>query len=417
MIQFNKRIVFLLVFAALGLIAIRNFFILSKDMIHGDLSGEAVFPQAMYGFFRIPDRANTIAHNAVNRLAADFAQVYFPAQEFSALSDNYETGVFDPWWRPSRYAPVIHYICAVTICRLDYGYASFIHMLVQLILFYLFYVMAFKMLEIEKDLPLGLAITSLFLFATPAGVSWFERGQFSLYVGLSHLLLIVGLIKNRLPLIVLSAFLGYVKWTSFPFLFVILAIYWLGAQNAKDVIGNTQKVLTYLLVILALSLAFQSRFLHFIEGLYWQEIHAQPEGISLTRLLPATLVKWLPLALIFIGYLHLRRSEQGFAGLPVVLTGMGILMLTYPTIAHEYNLPSLFGFIPLIFHWAKPSTLLRQIVKYSFLSFILLASFSNYFKPAIHESGVLIGYLAAAILFLALPLIREDKTAFARTYT
>ena len=120
---------------------------------------------------------------------------HFPALEFSSLSRNYETGYLDPWGRPSRYAPFIHYVCAVSFCKLDYGQASLLHMLVQTGLFFFFFVMTFKILEIESDLWMGLAATMLFLFVTPAGLSWFERGQFSLYVALAYLLLMVGLCK------------------------------------------------------------------------------------------------------------------------------------------------------------------------------------------------------------------------------
>jgi hypothetical protein len=365
----------------------------------------------MYALFRIPDTPGTIERHAVHRLAGDFAQVYFPSQEFSSLSNNYATGELDPWWRPSRYAPAVHFICAVTICKLDFSYASFLHMFIQTVLFYCFFVMAFKVLQIESDLWLGLTAATFLLFASPTGISWFERGQFSLYVAMSQLLLIVGLMKNRMSLIALSAIFGYVKWTSFPFLFVVMAVHWLGAKSRKELISNTQGTLVYVVIILALSLAFPGRFLNFLYGLYAQEFFAQPEGISLTRLLPAGLVKWLPVALIGIGHLQLRRSQEGFAGIIPFLTGTGILMTVYPTIAHQYSVPTLLCFIPLIFHWAKQPTPVNRAIKSSFLGFMLLASYSNYLQPAISETGVVIGYLATAIAFLSVPLTRKNEIA------
>ena len=303
-------------------------------MLYGDQSAESVYPRPIYKLHRIPDRANTIQHNGVNRLAADFAQVYFPSQEFSSLGDHYKTGYLDPWRRPSRYAPFIHFICALTICKFNYGYASFLHILIQLSLFYFFYAAAFKLLHIESDLPLGMLLATYLLFVTPAGLSWFERGQFSLYVATAYLLLVVGLYKNNIGLIIASAFFAYVKWMAFPFLFVALFVHWLGAKNMKEFTHNTRNALLYLLLILALSLIFRRRFLLFLDGLYWQEVYAQPEGVSITHLFATQYVKWIPVLLILIGGIYIRNNRQGFVNQIPFLTGAGIIFFIYPTIAH-----------------------------------------------------------------------------------
>ena len=409
----TKKILFIIFSVACYSIVFVNFFQLSKDMIYGDSSAEKIFPQPMFGLYRIPDRPNTIEHNAVNRLAADYAQVYFPSQEFSSLTKNYETGYLDPWKRPSRYAPFIHYLCFISFCKLDYGYASFLHMLIQMLLFYFFFIMAFRVLNIESDLWLGLLLANIFLFATPAGLGWFERGQFSLYVAISYLLLILGFLKNRPAFVIASAFFAYVKWTSFPFLFVVLVVYLFSSRNIKEGAQTIRMGLMYLLIILLLSLSFRSRFIHFIEGLYTQEIYVQPTGISLAQLLPANIVKGLPIILIFLGCLYLRGNNKNLNTLIPFLTGSGILLLTYPTVAFEYNIPNLFCFIPLIFYWTKHPTPLNKTIRYSFFVFVFLASCSNYLSPIISGNAVLIGYLVSSIAFLLLPLIYPGEMASA----
>ncbi len=396
--MFSAKVVWRVgLWAVVGVIAAVNFFLLSRDMILGDFSAESIFPQPMYGFFRVPDRPNTIERNAVNRLAADYAQVYFPSLEFSSLTKNYETGYLDPWKRPSRYAPFIHYVCAVSFCKLDYGPASFLHIFAQMILFYIFFVLAFWMLDVKADLWFGALFTVAILFVTPAGLSWFERGQFSLYVALAYLLLIVGLMKKKPVLIAVSALFAYVKWTSFPFLLVIMAVHWLSAKNMKERVQYTQWALIYLLVLLALSLAFRSRFVHFFEGIYQQEINVDAVGIGLGQLLPTTLVKGLPIFLIFAGYLSLRKNGWNFDQLPLFLTGSGILMMTYPTVAFEYNLPNLLCFIPLIFYWAKEASPLKAGIKYFFFGFVFLACCTIYLGAAVDARFVLAGYVVAGV--------------------
>src|SRR6185295_16286041 len=105
---------------------------MSRDMLYGDFSAEHIFPQPHYGFLRVPDTTVSRKYEAVNRLGADFTQIYFPAQKFESIARNYKNGVFDPWDRPSRMAPFLHLLCSRTICKLTYGWASLLHMLIQI---------------------------------------------------------------------------------------------------------------------------------------------------------------------------------------------------------------------------------------------------------------------------------------------
>jgi hypothetical protein len=100
-----------------------------------------------------------------------------------------------------------------------------------------------------------------------------------------------------------------------------------------------------------------------------------------------------------------------FTRLIPFLAGSAILMLTFPTLAYEYNLPSLIVFIPLIYFWMKsPDNLIpgtvRNVMKYSLFSFICLASFSNF----INQGGVIMAeYFFIAAILLIIPLFYQWK--------
>jgi hypothetical protein len=404
-----RKILIVFIFILSYALVFNNFFLMSKDLIYGDKSGEKILPKPFLGFFRIYQRENTIKHNAVYRLAGDYAQIYFPSQDFSSLSKNYDTGYLDPWLRPSRYAPFIHFLCSVSFCKLDYGYASFLHMVIQMLLFYFFFVVAFKMLNIESEVWFGLLLVNVFLFATPAGLSWFERGQFSLYVALSSLLLILGFMKNKPIFVFLSSLFAYVKWTSFPFLFVAFALFILSARNKKEFVHNILLGLMYLLPLMLLSLSFRSRLIHFLQGIYLQERFVPPEGISLSQILPEIFVKGLPFLLIFLGFLYLRKENKSFNDLIPYLTGAGILLLTYPTIAFEYSIPCLFCFIPLVFYWTKQPNIMNKIVRYFFILFLFLASWPDHLLEFVDRNGIVVGYLVVSIVFLLLPMMHAGE--------
>lgn len=200
----NPKITLLaIVFLAIHLLVFNNVWHLSKDLIYGDNSAQELIPSPRYEFWRIPDSNFTRGFQGQNRLAADFAQIYFPAQDESISAYTEET--LDPWGRPSRYAPVLHELCRLTICNLSYGPASAVHLLVQSILFFVSFLYAFVILDIRKYALLGIFVLNVCLFLSPVGLSSFERGQFSLYVALSYLWLFLGLIRHNYAYLVLPA--------------------------------------------------------------------------------------------------------------------------------------------------------------------------------------------------------------------
>ena len=408
-----KRPIFFLIFVIAHVFILRNVFLLSKDMLSGDHSAEKLIPLPRYGFARIPNSPFTEQYHAQNRLAVDFAQIYFPAQQINSLSENYQSGTLDPLQRPSRYAPLVHYLCSITVCKLEYGPASLLHMFIQVFIFFLVFIYSFNSLGLEKGILPGILLANIYLFLSPAGLSWFERGQFSLYVGAAYILIILGLMKRNLPLVLLAAFFAFIKWTSLPTIFVVFSVTILGsktfAEGKKYIIFAT----AFLLFIICLTFLLPAPGLEFLKGLWLQERFAAPGGISLAKVLPVWIAKTLPIPLIILGYLHFKKYQNVIDRTIPFLTGSAIVMLTFPTLAYEYNLPSLFGFIPLIMYWAEiPNNPInepaRDIIKFSFFTFVMLASFSNF----INQGYIIMGeYFIIASILLIFPLLIKNKEA------
>ena len=403
----STQALFFIIFIVMHIFIIRNIFLLSKDMFHGDYSANKVIPTPRYPYVRIPDSTITEQYHAQGRLAIDFAQIYFPSQQMAFLSQNYQTGVLDPLRRSSRYAPLVHFLCSITICKLDYGIASLLQMFIQICFFYIVFIYSMKTLKLEKDILLGVLLVNCYLFLTPAGLSWFEKGQLSLYVSIAYLLMTLGFIKRNNLLVLLSALFAFIKWTSLPYMAVALPVYILNSKSLTEGKRTLLLASTFLLIIISLSLLFSEQSFYFLKGLYDQERFAFPGGISLAKVLPVWMVKMLPLPLIILGFLHVKANQNVMERILPFLTGAAILMLTYPTLAYEYNLPSLLCFIPLLFYWAKltdnPIILpIRAGMKYSFLVFMFLAAFSNYLNQRVII--VMCLYILISAILLIFPL-------------
>jgi hypothetical protein len=396
---------FLAVFFILHLFILNNFVLLYRDMVAGDYSATKLSPAPRLKIRRIQIRK----YNALNRLGIDFAQVYFPSKALSNLERNYSEGDDDPLKRPSRYAPLIHYLCAISICNLDYGRAAFLHMLIQLALFYLSLFYAIKILDLKNYLLPSVLLVNYFLFLTPVGISWFERGQFSLYVATAYLWLILGLRNRNLFLILLAACFSFVKWTSLPFIFVLLVVNILGnIRNTKELKHAFLSAGIFAAVFVMFSLPFIGPTKFYLIGLYQQELTYEANGISLMVFLPRTLVKALPFLLIGLGWLAIRRLKEPMLLIPY-FTGVAILLITYPTIAIDYSTPVLMGFIPLLFAWVRlpqaANSPVNGLTLILFFFFLLGASFSREIRLAIPITGAdVLLYVIAGLVLACLPL-------------
>lgn len=404
----RKKQLFLFFFILLHCLILNNLFLLSKDMINGDFTANNLVPSPRYEFMRVTKNPLTLKVEAENRLAADFAQIYFPSQKFSSLSQAYTKKSLDPWQRPSRYAPLVHAVCSMSICKLNYGYASFLHMMIQLLLFFLSFIYAFRILHLKRYILHGVLLVNFCIFLTPVGLSWLARGQFSLYVSLSYLWLFLGIINRNIVYIFLSALFAYVKLTSFPLIFVVFILWILNSKNTKELKQSIFTAFVFLSTIALFFLLYPELGVHFVTGIIEQELEYSPGGISLSNLLPKYFVKALPFILIVAGYLHIKKYKNDFIFLVPYLSGCGIILITYPTLAYDYSVPCLFCFIPLVIYWSKQPVIQNNfpiyIIKYFFPLFIIVASFSKYFIVFFYSQSIItIVYILSSLVFLSYP--------------
>ena len=410
----EKRWLFGAAFVALHCLILYQAVVLSKDVIYGGDASRRLFILPRYGFARIPESPSATRYAAVDRPSADFAAVYFTSQDPSSFEDAYyPEKTLDPWQRPSRSAPLIHFICSLTFCRLKYGYACFSQFISQTLLFFCGFWLAFRALGVKKCLLPSLLLANVCLFLTPVGLSWYERGQFSLYLGLSYLWLLLGLIKGKRVYVIVSALFAFIKWLSLPCSGVILAAYVMDARGARQFKERLATAAMFPLTVVILWLLFPGDGIHFLKGLCFQELHFGPYGVSLVKVAPRYAVKLLPVGLIAAGYMNIRKSQNGFGRLIPYFVGSAILLLTYPTLAWEYGLPSLLGFVPFVVYWALlPEVRGRvegHVIKYGFFLFLIGGSFSFCVSEFYLEWVLIALYWGAGIVFVFAPYVLSRR--------
>lgn len=427
---------FLFLFFHIGIIY--NFCLLSKEAVLGDSSSDRLLVRPRYNLMRVPTSDLSNQFNALSRILADFAQVYFPACTSSSSAYTSETN--DPWKRPSRYAPLVHTVFYYTLCRLPYGYASLLHVLIQLNLLYLSFAYCFRILQIRSYFFPSLLVTNIILFLTPVGLSWFERGQFSIYVTLAYLWLFLGILKRNPYHLFLSALFAFIKWTSFPMIFIVIAL-WL--INVAITVRDRSELKTTLLLaaLLPLTIAVLTLFEieampSFLQGLYIQEQTRKPLGLSIAILVPRYFAKSIPFLLVALGSLLIwwKNNTNYFLFMPY-LCAAGILSVTYPTLSFDYSTPCLLCFIPLLAYWAElikkrsavePKAMLlnlnlvsiiRRCLPYIplflFCSFLLTASAYHSLLRLVDypAHSIIVFYILGAIVFMfASALLKGDRS-------
>ncbi len=410
--------IFLFFFVVLHLVIASQAYLLCRDIVNGDGSCDELKISLRYPPMRVPATLFTVQHQAQGRLCADFGQIYFPSQNRTALRDAYaiET-TLDPWLRPSKYPPLLHVICVHTLSKLPYGQASLIHLAVQTILFIASFAFAFSVLNLKKYLLPSLLLLNVCLFLTPVGLSFFERGQFTLYVGLCYLWLMLALVTGKWRYVIVSALFGFVKWTAFPFVFVALAVCLLISRNARELKLGVVAVGLYILTILALLFSVPNDAVLFIQLLLYQELALSPMGISLARIVPRYTAKLLPYVLIFAGLLNRFSSNKPLPYLIPFFAGAATILVTYPTFAFDYSVPCLTAFIPFMIYWAKLPGIGRAmgwIVQGLFYAFLLLASFAQFVFNG-SEAMVIMTYVIAAIALISAPFLVDIRSRIPET--
>ena len=219
----------------------------------------------------------------------------------------------------------------------------------------------------------------------------------------------LGLIRHNKFYIFLSALFAYIKWTSFPMMFLVSMVWLLNSKQLKELKSNVILIIVFPLTIISLFVFHLELGIVFIEGLFEQELTASPAGPSLMRIFPVLFVKALPFLLIIVGYVNIWRYENQFNNLIPYIIGSGIVLNIYPTLAYEYGVINLLCFIPLVMYWAKPlkrdGQFIGYAVEYLFYVFLLLASFSKNIREY-HDSYSIIayGYIIFATLITLIPV-------------
>lgn len=342
----------------LNVMAIHNFHVLSSDMIQGNGRAKEIFIGLRCGIFRIPENDLTKLHEGDRRLGGDFAQVYFPSVVENGDFYSKESG--DPFQRQSRYAPMIHLIYKYTLCNLSYGWASWWHVVIQVLLFYASIAVALSVMNRLSYIPLALLFSNVIIFATPVGMSFIERGQFSLFVAMAYLWLFLGIYRQNHIFMIFAAICTFFKWTSIPFVFVIMVLWFF-----NEIKGNLRAMLylmgTFVLTFLALLLMGYPYLIPFLSGLLDQESSFHATSLSLSLIMDRTLAKLLPLVLIVIGFVFIRSEKpKPFLNGYLLWTAFGFILVTYPTKAFDYSTPCLLGFLP--FFIAKQTVKLKSFL-------------------------------------------------------
>jgi hypothetical protein len=379
-----KKTMFVATFAILHCLIIYNFYYMAKDTVNGDSSAVNMIIQPRYNFMRVPTNKLTIQYSANNRVSADFAQIYFAARDSS--SNVYGKKNSDPWDRRSTYAPFVNTVCQYTICSFPYGYASLSNILIQLLLLYGSFFFAFKILNIARYLLPSVLLINTCLFITPVGLAWFERGQFSVYVTLASLWLIMGIIKKSSWYMLIAALFAYLKWTSLPFIFIVLSLWMLNSKTFEECKSKCYISAIIPMTFFALLLLEPRDGVEFLFRLIEYQNGIVGGTLSIGLILQKDVAKWLPLILIMIGYMiYTRKQKDEFTSLMPYLAACGIFTVMYPAKAYDYSVPALFCFIPLLIYWAERTRLRRrdrdlkpgcwpESRVYFFATFLLVAS-------------------------------------------
>lgn len=393
----------------LQLFAARNAILLSTDLVSGDGSVDLITPRPRYGAMRVPDSATALEYGAVGRIAADFAQIYFPARDTSPSTDTSGPGNADPWQRISRFAPGVQWLCSVSLCRLPYGYASLLHVWLQYLLFLASFAYAFRVLRLQRWLFWAVSYVNVGLFLTPVGLSFLERGQFSLYVATAYVWVLLGAYQHRASFLTISAVFGYLKWTSLPTLFLVASL-WV-ASSSRAVVHRSRVLGASAAVALVgfLLAVFPANGRHFLEGILSQEAELAPIGPSLVQIMPRAVVKLLPLVLVAIGVWRLRQGQRQLADLLPFVLGCALMLQLYPTVVFDYNVPCLFGLIPFALAWSRRPDVRNRLdarrVPAVLLVFMAAASTAN-MVACLRDADVtmIAAYLVCAGILMAVPI-------------
>jgi hypothetical protein len=151
--------------------------------------------------------------------------------------------------------------------------------------------------------------------------------------------------------------------------------------------------------------------MQFLEGVVSQETGLAPDGLSLARVIPRSLVKVLPVALVAFGAFVVRRRRLDIEQSVPFVIGAAVLLLLYPTWAYDYSVPCLFGLIPFAIDWGRrfsvrePAAWLAPGIFILFLAAASTVKIVDALAAADTDIVMIWAYVAVAAVLLTTPML------------
>jgi hypothetical protein len=309
----------------------------------------------MYGFLRAPQ---TFGEQEVRgHFAVDFLQVYLGARRFFEKGTIYERQ-HDFFGRLPTYPPLTHFLYAPLASRYPPAVATQVHLWLQVTL-----------LCVSTAIVLGgrrwrQAIASwtimlCFLFASPVGLAWAERGQFDIYSAVACLFGLSAVLQQKYAHFLLCGVFAALKWSVLPFLFVLFGLHVFVGRGEERM--RWMQAGSVAVVVAASLVVFPKSAIAYLHALRVLELAENPVGISLGQVFPAWLYKTFPFALLGLGVPFLRwtRSRCGTPYFEVArmaaLVAVCILLTMYGTNCFEYRALVQLGLLPAFLVWLDDS--------------------------------------------------------------
>jgi hypothetical protein len=319
------------------------------------------------------------------RASIDFAHVYYASKNFKISNSNFYNENHDIFGRSNviAYTPQMLFVYKNSICLMKYNYAAILSSNLQILLLLISILLIFRS-ELKHAIISSLVIINI-LFLSPIALSWYERGQFDLFIAISFIWLLNGIIRESPVSFIISAIFACFKLTSLPTLSIVLPIYFLFKGN-KHAYINT---IIFAIAFITTFLPFLHHIIPFFTNLQDYELSAKPVGISLLGLFkdPSSsiilFIKLLPFIIIilysvlFIINKSLRNKVLNRSVL-IFIFAIAVLMSLYGTDNHSYRIVVLVSFIPFIYvsQMTERGYLKEEIFRLIFyLTFYILAFF------------------------------------------
>lgn len=300
------------------IIVARPMYKISKIVATGEMMRRA--PKPFYGYAPVksPNNNPRLAElmkskNGVGKMGLDFVNIYYPATRVFSGETPYSHR-WDPIGRRPAYPPILTTIYRVILTPLNYGTALLAHNYLQILLLILaLFIVVIKSYKLEyRHFFALIGVFLLFLFKTSVGLSWFERGQFSLYPLVSYVFLLLGMKDEKVSYFLTAGLFASFKWSAFPFLGM--------ATLGFFVYRNREKLLTFdksftiyfftigVPIVLGLAI-FPSMTLDYLKIIKTLTQIGGAAGISLAIFYPKVVVQLIPFIWLFAFTLFMKLDR------------------------------------------------------------------------------------------------------------